>query len=56
MSSEYGIPFIARARPTGSKKSSLILTIDKDVVDLLDLKPNDILEVRVKKARQVVKD
>jgi len=53
MTQNEGVPFIARVRPTGAKQTSLIITVDKEVVNLLDLKAGDIVEIRIKKARVV---
>jgi len=55
MSENHGTPFIARLRSTGQKQTSLIVTVDKEVTELLDLHAGDLVEMRIKKAKRVVK-
>jgi antitoxin component of MazEF toxin-antitoxin module len=50
MSEEKKYSFIARVRTSGSQ--SLIITIPKDIVDLLDLKDKDYVHVSIEKIKK----
>jgi hypothetical protein len=47
--SESKISFIAQVRSSGAKGRSLILTIPKEVVDIMKLKEKDYLKASVEK-------
>lgn len=47
--SENGVSFICQVRYGGQKGSSIILTIPKDIVNLLNLKHKDYAKVTIKK-------
>lgn len=53
MSFEDSVPFIGKVRSTGQKQTSLIITVNKDVVELLQLKVGDLVECRIKKAKVI---
>ena len=46
------VPFIARLRKAGASGASLLITIPKDVVDLLELEDGQICELRIKRVKK----
>ena len=51
MSENRALSFIVKVRSSGVK--SLILTIPKEIVDVLDLKEKDYVQVSIQKIRKV---
>lgn len=49
--SEKGLVFICQVRYGGAKGSSIILTVPKDVVNLLKLTHKDYVTVKIKKIK-----
>jgi len=53
MSENEGVSFVGRLRKAGAKKTSLIVTIDRNIVDLLKLEPDELVEIKIKRAKIV---
>ncbi|MEM2971906.1 MAG: hypothetical protein QW270_05735 [Candidatus Bathyarchaeia archaeon] len=49
MSENRVLSFIAQVRPSGAKKGSLIVTIPKEIVDILKLKEREYCKFTVEK-------
>jgi antitoxin component of MazEF toxin-antitoxin module len=53
MSENKTLSFIAQVRRSGAKGQSLIITIPKEIVELLDLKEKEYCQFAIQKLKQV---
>jgi len=52
-SEEKGFSFVGKLRKAGSRGTSLIVTIPQPIIEIMNLKHGQYLEITVKKARKV---
>ena len=51
MSEQFEIPAIVKVRKAGAKGGSLLITIPKEIVELLELNDGDFVQIKVSKIK-----